>query len=61
MRVKCAGVRRALRGVRRPRVCALPLSASETKIHPSTSGDFGPLGPRSLERLRVPETGGCDT
>lgn len=55
-RVKCAGAPRVLRGVHRPGVLALPLSMSETEIYLFISGDFGPLGPRSSERLRVRET-----
>lgn len=49
MRVKRAGVPRALRGLLRPEVCASPLS-------PSYLWDFRPLGPRWEELPRVPET-----
>lgn len=59
MRVKCAGAPRALRGLHRPGVCALPPSAWK-KDTPFYLWDFSLLGPRREELPRVPETGGGD-
>lgn len=53
VRVKRAGVPRALRGLLRPEVCASPLT-------PFYFWDFRPLGPRWEELPRVPKTGGGD-